>query len=128
VPLLGKITSFKKIKGFRLPRVVGFGPSPDHLPGRGSSPELIHELSDFDQVPGQNGDGFSAMLNDMAQLLLSAELAIGYIDKKRVPVDMTQSVPGFNMGGVIIAVSRINVVMDRHGPVIGDAQAIDQLL
>ena len=43
-------------------------------------------------------------------------------------MDMTQSVPGFNMCGVIIAVSRINVMMDRHGPVIGEAQAVDQLL
>ena len=64
----------------------------------------------------------------LGQLFVSAQLAVGHVKEVRRAMNATQSVPGFDMGGLVVAVAWINVVMDRHRPVLGDAQAVDQPL
>jgi hypothetical protein len=86
------------------------------------------KAADFHQVVGENGDGLAVMLNDMAQLFAGAELAVGHVEEIRPAMDLTERVPGFNMGGVIIAVALVNVMMDRHRAVIGHTQRVNQLL
>jgi hypothetical protein len=39
-------------------------------------------------------------------------------------MDPTQGAPGFDVGGLVVAVARIDVVMDGHGPILGDTQVV----
>ena len=68
------------------------------------------------------------MAHDVGQLLLSAQFAVGNVEELGRSMDLAQCVPGLDVGGLVVAIARIDLVMDRHSPVVGDAQAVDQLL
>ena len=65
----------------------------------------------------------AAMGDDVGQLPLSAQFAVGNVEELSRSMDLAQCVPGLDVGGLVVAIARIDLVMDRHGPVVGDAQA-----
>ena len=86
---------------------------------------MVVEATYLDQVVRQNGNGFAAVLHDVAKLALSAELAVSDVKELRTTVNLTEGIPRFNVGRLIIAIARINVMVDGDGTIIGHAQAID---
>ena len=67
-------------------------------------------------------------IDDVLELFLGAQLAVGYVNEVGAAVEPTEGVPGFDVGGLIVAVTRINMVVNGNGPVVGDTQGVDQLL
>lgn len=68
------------------------------------------------------------MPDDVGQRLLSTKLAVGDVEEMGVALDRAERVPGFHVGLIIVAIARIDVVMNRNGAVVGHAQGIDPLL
>ena len=112
---------------FGLLLVVRFGSAPDLLFGFASVAQRRFELSDLGPALGHHGDRTPAVCNDVRQLLVGAQFAVGHIEELRVGCDLAQRLPGLDVGGVVGAVTGIDLMVHRNRPVGTQAEAEHQL-
>ena len=67
------------------------------------------------------------MTGDVIQLAPSTNLTVGNVEKVGFAGEFANRAPGVDVGGVIGAVTRIGLEVDRHRAITGERQAEDDL-
>lgn len=83
--------------------IVGSGPPSEKLFGQGGGAQLVLETAGLQEILGQNRHGLAPVLDDMRQLFVGAELAVGHVEEVGRAMDPAQSVPRFDGRGPCVA-------------------------
>jgi len=90
--------------------------------------QLISELIALFPRVGHDRHDTAAVRDNVMQLLVGTDLAIGNIEEVIPSGDATECRPRLNVSSVVGSVARIRLVVDRHRTIGGDSQAVNQLL
>src|SRR5439155_25315003 len=81
-------------------------------------------------APGawQDGEEPAAVLMDVGHVLGGGQLAVGDVEEVAAAGQLTEDLPGADMGAVVGGVAALDAEVHRHGAVARDGEDVEQLL